>query len=68
MSRKERLAALQDATHEYVDAEKTRIENEVSVLQEVLDGRNAGKGIQAQNTSTVAAVAQSDLATYLQGA
>lgn len=68
MSRAERLQALRDATHEYVAAEKKRIENEVAVLEAVLDGRTAGKGIQAQSTSTVAAVAQSDLTAYLQGA
>lgn len=67
MSRSDRLKALRDAVHQYADAEKKRIENEVAVLQAVLDGRAAGKGIQQSSTTTVAAVAESDLAAYLQG-
>lgn len=68
MSRTDRLNALRKAVHQYADAEKKRIENEVAVLQAVLNGRTAGKGIQQSSTTIVAAVAESDLAAYLQGA
>jgi hypothetical protein len=64
--RRARIKALQQSTHEYVAAEKKRIENEASVLKAILDGRTAGKGIQAKSTTTVAAVAEADLAAYLQ--
>lgn len=67
MSRASRLKELQDATNQYVDAEKKRIENEVKFLEAVLKGRTAGAGIQANSVATVQAVAQSDLASYLNG-
>jgi hypothetical protein len=60
------LKALQDATNEYVTKEKTRIENEVAVLQAILDGRSAGSGIQSQTTKHVAAVAKAEIYAYLQ--
>ena len=67
MSRSSRLQELKDATDKYVDAEKKRIENEVKVLEAVLKGRTAGAGIQANSVATVQAVAQSDLAAFLNG-
>lgn len=67
MSRLDRVQALQKAVKEYVDAEKTRIENEVSVLEDILKGRTSGQGIQEINTKIVSAVAQSDLSDYLKG-
>ena len=67
MARLERLQDLEKATKEYVKNEKKRIENEVKVLEEVLKGRTAGAGIQANSVTVVAAVAQNDLAAYLRG-
>ncbi len=67
MSRASRLQQLQDATKQYVDSEKKRIENEVKVLEAVLQGRTAGAGIQTNSVATVQAVAESDLAAYLSG-
>lgn len=66
-SRDERLAELEKTAKEYIQLEKTRIENEVSVLEAILKGRTGGAGIQASNTATVAAIANSDLAAYLKG-
>jgi hypothetical protein len=67
MSRLDRIQALQQAVKEYVDAEKTRIDNEVSVLEAILKGRTSGQGIQEINTKIIASVAQSDLSDYLKG-
>jgi hypothetical protein len=66
MSRAERLENLRDSLRQYVGQEKKRIENEVAVLQAILKGRTAGRGIQEKSIQTVTAVAQSDLASYLQ--
>lgn len=63
--RKSRLKDLQDTAKQYIDAERTRAENEVKVLQAVLDGRTGGAGIQAVSVAVVSAVANSDLADYL---
>lgn len=65
MAISEDLQALQDATHEYVAKEKTRIENEVAVLKAVLSGRSAGSGIQSQTTTQVASVAKAEIYDYL---
>lgn len=67
-SRKERVIALKEATHDYVDKEKKRIENEVSVLEAVLSGRTGGAGVQQPSVEHVSAVAQNDVSTYLRGA
>lgn len=67
MSRSSRLQQLADATKQYVDSEKKRIENEVKVLESVLSGRTAGAGIQANSVAVVQAVAESDLSAYLKG-
>lgn len=66
-NRYERLELLEKTAKEYIKREKARIENEVSVLEAVLRGRTGGAGIQSKSTSTVAAVAQSDLTDYLKG-
>jgi hypothetical protein len=63
----QRLEDLQKASKEYVKTEKKRIENEVKVLEAILKGRTGGKGIQKSSNAVVAAVAQSDLASYLKG-
>lgn len=65
--RDQRLQNLLQAVQQYVQAEQTRINNEVSVLQAVLNGRTGGAGIQASSTAVVAAVAQNDIAAYLSG-
>lgn len=66
-TRLDRVKALQQAVNAYVKSEQTKISNEVSVLTSILNGRTGGKGIQQINSNTVAAVAQSDLANYLDG-
>jgi hypothetical protein len=67
-SRSALLKQLQSTTKAYVTKERTRLQNEASVLTAVLKGRTGGKGIQAANTTAVAAVAQASLSTYLSGA
>lgn len=68
MSRSDRLQALQKAVNEYINAEQQAISNQVSVLTAILKGRTGGKGLQASTNDVVTAVAQNDLASYLQGA
>lgn len=67
MSRSSRLQDLKNATHDYVGQERTRLQNEVTVLEAILRGRTAGAGIQANSVAVVQAVAESDLASYLKG-
>lgn len=67
MSRLSRVQELQTATKQYVAAEKKRIEDEVSVLEAVLDGRTGGRGVQRVGQEAVSAVAKANLAAYLQG-
>jgi hypothetical protein len=64
--RKERLEELQKAVKEYVKEEKTRLENEVKVMEAILKGRTGGAGVQKKSNAVVAAVAQNNLAAYLQ--
>jgi hypothetical protein len=64
-SRLDRLKALQQTTKDYIAKEKTRIENEVSVMEAILKGRTGGAGVQAPSTTVVAAVAQNDLSDFL---
>lgn len=64
-TRNDRLQALSTAVQEYVTAEKKRIDQEVSVLQDVLNGRTGGQGIQRFSVDVADAVAQNDLAYYL---
>jgi len=63
--RASRVQALADAVKEYTKKEKTRIENEVKVMEAVLKGRTGGKGVQASTTKVVEAVAYNDLQAYL---
>ncbi len=67
MSREDRIKELQRTVKDYVKSERTRIENEVTVLKAILSGRTGGAGIQSNSVSVVQAVAQSDLAAYLNG-
>lgn len=67
MSRESRLTNLQSAVQDYIRSEKTRIQNEVKVLEDILKGRTAGAGIQTNSVAVVQAVAESDLAAYLSG-
>jgi hypothetical protein len=60
--RADRLDALSKAVKEYVASEKTRIDNEVAVMQAILDGRGGGGGA---GKEAVQAVAYNDLAAYL---
>lgn len=60
-----RVQALQQATKQYIENEKQKIENEVSVMQSILNGRTGGAGVQAASTTAVAAVAQNDLSSFL---
>lgn len=68
MSRKDRVKALKDAAAQYFKEEKTRLENEHSVLDAILKGRTAGAGIQKVSVKVVKEVADKDLAAYLEGA
>lgn len=63
--RVQRLQQLKQELDRYVDAEKTRIENEVSVMEAILQGRTGGAGIQTSPRQVIEAVAQNDLAAYL---
>lgn len=65
--RSSRVQALADAVKDYTKKEKTRIENEVKVLEAILDGRTGGAGVQQSSTAVVEAVAKFDLKSYLEG-
>lgn len=64
----DRIQSLQRTAKEYIDAERKRTENHVKVLEDVLNGRTAGKGVQKVSVKVVQAAADKDLATYLKGA
>jgi hypothetical protein len=66
--RLQRLEKLEKATLGYVAKEKTRIENEVKYLEDVLKGRTGGAGIQSQAWQKTSQAAQNDLAAYLKEA
>lgn len=63
--RASRLQDLQDSAKDYIKSERTRAENEVKSLDEILKGRTGGQGIQAVAVKVVAAVSNKDLETYL---
>jgi len=63
--RASRVQALADAVKEYAGKEKTRIDNEVKILEAILNGRTGGAGVQASSTKVVEAVASNDLQAYL---
>ena len=63
--RASRVQALADAVKEYTGKEKTRIENEVKVMEAILKGRTGGAGVQASTVAVVEAVAKNDLQAYL---
>lgn len=65
MSRLSRLEELEASLREYVTAEKTRIENEVSSLEAILSGRTGGRGIQQRARTILASVSKASIATYL---
>lgn len=67
MSRLDRVTQLKQATLDYISKEKTRIENEVSALEAILNGRTGGAGVQQPSKQQIAAIAQSDLEGYLKG-
>lgn len=66
-TRSQRIDALEKAVLEYTGKERTRLENEVSVLKAILSGRTGGKGLERTVTKTVSAVAYNDLNTFLSG-
>lgn len=66
-SRADRVKALQKTAKEYIAAEKKRVENEVSVLEDILDKRTGGKGIQRVSIKIVQDAADSALTAYLRG-
>lgn len=68
MSRSQRIQDLKTAADQYIQQEKTRVENEVQALEAILNGRTGGAGIQQVSVRVVAAVADKDLASYLKGA
>jgi hypothetical protein len=65
--RSDRVTALEKAVNDYVKKEKTRVENEVSVLTDILKGRNAGAAVQSSPSEAMNAVAFNDLTAYLSG-
>jgi hypothetical protein len=65
--RASRVQKLADAVKDYTKKEKTRIENEVKVLEAILKGRTGGAGVQASSNKVVEAVAKNDLKSYLEG-
>lgn len=66
-SRSERVAALRDTTKAYIQAEKKRIEKEVSSLEAILKGRTGGAGVQLAGIQVAKSAAENDLAAYLKG-
>ncbi len=66
-ARDQRLQDLLQAVQQYVQTEQQRINDEVSVLEDVLRGRTGGAGVQTSSTAVVAAVAQNNIAAYLAG-
>lgn len=64
-TRKERIAELKSTALDYIAKERTRVQNEVKVLQAVLDGRTGGAGIQKVSVKVVAAAADKDLASFV---
>lgn len=66
-NRAQRITELENAVVDYVAKEKTRLENEASVLKGILSGRTGGKGMEKAATKVIAAAAQNDLAAYLRG-
>jgi len=67
-ARSKRVDDLEKAVLDYTGKERTRLENEVTVLKAILSGRTGGKGLETTASKTVAAVAYNDLNTFLNGA
>lgn len=65
-NRQQRVQDLQKALNDYINSEKTRVQNEVKVLQGVLNGRTGGQGIQQISVAVVTAAADADLTKYLE--
>lgn len=66
-ARSDRVSQMRDTAKDYIKSEKTRIENEVSVLEAVLKGRTGGAGVQEGSIATVVQKAQQSLADFLKG-
>lgn len=64
-NRAQRLQDLKTTADQYIQNEKTRVQNEVQALEAILQGRTGGAGIQAISVTVVAAAANKDLAAYL---
>jgi hypothetical protein len=65
--RQQRLDDLERTARQYIQAERSRLGNEVQFLEAVLKGRTGGAGVQQIAVRVVTAVAQNDLAAYLKG-
>lgn len=66
MNRLARLQALQMSVDQYVASEQTRIMNEVTALQAILNGRTGGAGVQQSSSAAVTSVAYANIASYLE--
>lgn len=66
MSLVARLDSLEKAVTEYADKEKGRIEKEVKILKAIKEGRGAA-GVKTSSVEYVAAVADNDLRSFLEG-
>jgi hypothetical protein len=62
-NRQTRLNNLKSAVKEYATAERTRLQNEVKILNDIIAGRGANVSDQAVNYA--AGVAQKSLTDYL---
>lgn len=63
----ERLLEVQEAAREYTEKETERLENEVASLKAILDGRLAGKGLQANPITDVTKDGYKSLQDFLAG-
>lgn len=61
------LDRLKEAVDEWADSEKTRLENEVKFMREVLQGRGASD-VGTQNLAKVLEPLQSEIDAYIVGA
>lgn len=65
-TRTDRLDALEQSVKDYVSKEKTRIDNEVQFLKDVLKGRTGGAAV-SRAVEAVSSVAYNSLTSYLYG-
>lgn len=63
----QRVSQLQQTATQYISNEQTNINNTVSSIQAILNGRTGGAGVQQASSTAVSAIAFNDLADFLQG-